>query len=287
MSVSYPFAYPASVPTRNVHIELVSTGNAQIIFTWPALYDSSGALIMASASVVVTLVNGVETVELPRTDVATISPLNWAYTPIIKAAGMEANGYVLQVPDGVGDLEFATAVQVGTPPSPVATYVTQAVFAAYQATVAATYATIAALNLVDADVTALEGSVATLQAGLVTLDNAVQNLGTRVLAIEDGSAFLAGLNVVTGPSTFSNSAVTITDGNLVVNDGSTGISQGINSELGYARLGGSNSLEPVYISGSLTYPGPPVGGTWIDGQVVLGSGGIVWFRVLGAWVSAP
>lgn len=287
MSVTYPFAYPASVPTRNVHIELVSTGNAQLIFTWPALYDSSGALIMASASAVVTLVNGEETVLLPCTDTATISPVDWAYSPLIKAAGMEANGYVLQVPAGVGDLEFATAVQVGSPPSPVATYVTQAVFAAYQASVAATYATIAALNLVDADVTALEGAVVTLQNGLTTLDNAVQVLGGRVLAIENGTAFLAGLNVVTGPSNFSNSAVTITDGNLVVDDGSTGIVQGINSELGYARLGGSNFLNPVYISGCLTYAGPPVGGTWIDGQVVIGSTGILWFRESGNWVSAP
>lgn len=263
---------PASVPSRAVHINIVGGSAHVVTLESPALFDASGALVLPASRWRATLdADGEATLTVPRTDVDTISPTDWSYTVTTTLATLPPVMY-LQVVDGVGDLEFASAVNVGSPPSPASTYVTAAAFAAHEAATTAAIAAAAAAAAAQlvAHVAAEDphGDRAYTDQTIAVLDAAVQTLGTRVLAIEQGTAFLAGLQVV-GDATISGGTLTAAD----------------------AVMGGINFLLPLRFGGLLTYAGPPGDGTWETGTVVIGSTGILHLCTAagtpGTWTSAP
>lgn len=250
---------PASIPSRAVHIHITGGSGQVVSLRSPALFDASGSLILPSTRWSATLdAEGEATLTVPCTDTGTISPVDWSYQVVTTLATLP-RFMRLQVPAGVGDLEFASAVNYGTPPSPTLTYATTAALTGAIATHAA------------ADDP--HGDRAYTDQTIAVLDEAIRGdggLGERVENIENGDATLAALNV-TANATIGGTLTTT----------------------GPANIGGANFLLPLKLRGLLTYPGPPATGTWAIGELVVGSTAIWWICTvagtdLGAtWVSAP
>lgn len=183
---------PDTVPSRAVHIHIVGGAGGHVFLKSPALFDASGALILPATRWRATLdVSDEATITVPCTDTDTISPVGWAYKVTTSIAGVAPMGS-LQVPAGGAALEFATAIQVGTPPAPAASYTT----------LAAHNAAVDTLEAADtAEATARAAADSTLATGLDTLNTAIVGpggVGERLTAIEGGTATLGTVNTTNG-----------------------------------------------------------------------------------------
>jgi hypothetical protein len=252
---------PDTVPSRAVHIHIVGGAGGHVFLKSPALFDASGALILPATRWRATLdVSDEATITVPCTDTDTISPVGWAYKVTTSIAGVAPMGS-LQVPAAGAALEFATAIQVGAPPTPAASYATLAALNAAADT-------LAAADTTEADARAVADTA--LGTAVGTAAGYAADALNRIAAIETGAAAHAALNVTNGA---------VVGGDLTV--------------IGPAVTGGRNGLLPWRPAGRLTYAGPPALGTWEEGDTALGSTGIVWLCI-GAgvdegatWTSAP